>query len=73
MSADPLRAALQRAEADGYRWELRHQPAAEHEFPDWVVLIHTPAGDTLFPTAIDDTEAEALRRAAARIEAHRRG
>ncbi|MEQ3552701.1 hypothetical protein WIS52_19690 [Pseudonocardia nematodicida] len=62
--AQPPFPELQRA---GYRFDVRHQPAPDtDEEPDWVVVIRTPEGRTLFPDAVDSTETSALRRAADR-------
>ncbi|MFT4009656.1 MAG: hypothetical protein QM655_06385 [Nocardioidaceae bacterium] len=66
-TASQVDSILETARNLGYRWQVRHQPAVENEFPDWIVVITTPDGRTLFPSAVDDTEPEALQRAAARI------
>jgi hypothetical protein len=67
-SMSDVRHRLEMATAAGYRCEVRHQPAAEHEFPDWIVVIHTPDDRVLFPDGVDDTQDEAMLRALARIQ-----
>jgi hypothetical protein len=63
-----VRSSIKRAESLGYRLTTRHQPAVELEDPDWIVVIRTPDGRTLFPEAIDDQEDKARHRAALRVE-----
>lgn len=51
------------AEAGGYSFAVRHQPAAELEQPDWAVVVTTPQGRVVFPAAVDDEEHLAWERA----------
>lgn len=67
MTPDDVEGTFAAAQTHGYRLLTRHQPAAEHEFPDWIVVIHTPDGRVLFPDAVDDDERAARARAADRV------
>ncbi len=67
MTPEEVARRLAEAEELGYRFTTRHQPAVELEDPDWIVVIHTPDGRTLFPRAIDDVEEKARQRAARRV------
>jgi hypothetical protein len=58
---------LAAAEAAGYRLIVRHQPAVSVEPENWVILILTPDGRTLYPPAVDDDELGARARAASRV------
>ncbi|MFL6118325.1 hypothetical protein [Actinophytocola sp.] len=67
MTPDDVERTLATARTRGYRFRTRHQPAAEHELPDWVVVVTTPDGRVLFPDAVDDDENAARARAADRV------
>ncbi|GHF35186.1 hypothetical protein FHX82_007339 [Amycolatopsis bartoniae] len=51
--------------AAGYRFRTRHRPEAGGEPADWAVVVHAPDGRILFPSALDEDEAGARRRAVA--------
>jgi hypothetical protein len=70
MNADEIRRRLAEAELAGYRFSTRFHEAHGHEPADWMVVIQTPDGETLYPTAIDDVETAALERAAVRVTEH---
>lgn len=69
MDLDSSSWVLDRARERGYQVRRVRQEGIEGGPDDWVVVIHTPDGRTLYPTGIDDTEGEALTRAALRIAA----
>ena len=63
MSPEEIQRRLAIAEHDGYSFETRHQPAADLEEPDWIVVVRAPDGRTIFPGAVDSEEIDARRRA----------
>ncbi len=71
MTAQEAAAEIDTAREQGYTLIARHQPAVEMEEPEWIVVIRTPDGRTLFPAAIDADEPAAWARAAARVQADR--
>jgi hypothetical protein len=68
VSAEETERRIAEAERSGYVFETRHQPQADLEEPDWVVVIHTPDGRLLFPGAVDNEQEAARRRAATAAE-----
>jgi hypothetical protein len=68
VSVEETERRIAEAERVGYVFETRHQPQADLEEPDWVVVIHTPDGRLLFPGAVDSEPEAARRRAASAAE-----
>lgn len=62
-----IRELVTSAEEVGYTFTVRHQPAVDHEEPDWIVIAVTPEGRKLFPAAVESVEGRAWVRAATRV------
>ena len=60
--SDEIESQLAPFEELGYRFVTRHQPQADFEEPDWIVVVHTPDGRLLFPGAVDSVEVDARVR-----------
>lgn len=70
MTVEERERRIAAVEECGYTFLTRHQPAHEHEDPDWILLVRTPEGRLLFPNAVDDEEGPSRERGLLLAERH---